>query len=545
MTRLIAVRRWMRIVAGVGALTLGGCLAGQGSSGIAAQIQRLADAGAADGDADGTPSSPTSAKTVYVDGELPSGSCNTYSVAARSCGTGDETAYSDPQVAARAATPGDTVVVRAGTFTRPLVLETSGSPGVPITFRSHPGERVVFTRIDGPAIAIQGRSHLVIEGFTVTETHAWIAIEDSHDIVIRKNQFSHANARGSKGGVKLVKSDRNKIVGNVLEDSNDGVTLLESDRNVVEGNDFRTARHSLLAVWCSSFNVVRGNRFANPRQKGVEVHDCDGQYGLPYRMEATKRNLFEDNLFTHTRGSAEFHRYNGIQYAGQMGIVRRNVFFDNQGGALNHHVYPPEAFHNYGHRIYQNTFYANRCYGLRSSTGSGEKFPDTLMRGNLFYRNVDCTGAAIQAAMPAPEEFERAGNVLIRASDDPGFVDVAKLDLRLRSNSRLVNTGVFLTRTGRAGTGAQLPVEDVWFFYDGFGIRGEVGDVIQLAGTRQRARVLAVDYVTGTLKIDRDLSWEAGQGVSLAFEGTAPEPGAYEVGVSTSRTDVDDMSSRR
>jgi parallel beta-helix repeat protein len=527
------------------ALTLGACLTDQGSGVIAVEMQRLADAGAANGDGGSSPATSNSGKTVFVDAEIPSASCADYSVAARACGTGSQTAYNDPQLAVRAAAPGDTVMIRRGTFTRSLVLEASGSPGAPITLRSHQNETVVFTRIDGPAIAIQGRSHLVIEGLTVTDTHAWMAIEDSHDIIVRKNRFSQATARGSKGGVKLIKSHHNRIVGNVLEESNDGVTLLESDRNVVEGNDFRTARHSLLAVWCSSFNVVRGNRFANTRQKGVEVHDCDGQYGLPFKMEATKRNLFEANIFTHTRSAAEFHRYNGIQYAGQMGIVRRNVFFDNQGGALNHHVYQTEAFYNYGHRIYQNTFYANRCYGLRSSTGTGNKFPDTLIRGNLFYRNVDCSGAAVQAAMPAPGQFERAGNVLVRPSDDPGFVDLAKLDLRLRPDSRLVNTGVFLTRTGPAGNGPRLPVEDVWFFYDGFGIGGEVGDMIQLAGTQQRARVVGVDYVAGALKLDRDLSWETGQGVSLAFEGSAPEPGAYEVGVSTSRTDVDDRSSRR
>jgi hypothetical protein len=71
-----------------------------------------------------------------------------------------------------------------------------------------------------------------------------------------------------------------------------------------------------------------------------------------------------------------------------------------------------------------------------------------------------------------------------------------------------------------------LPVENARFFTDGFGIT--IGDEIQLASTSQRATILSIDFSTNTLALDRDLTWKAGEGVSLSYEGSAPDIGAYE-----------------
>jgi hypothetical protein len=73
-----------------------------------------------------------------------------------------------------------------------------------------------------------------------------------------------------------------------------------------------------------------------------------------------------------------------------------------------------------------------------------------------------------------------------------------------------------------------MPVEDVRYFSDGFGIQGLKGDLIQLERSRERARIAAVDYVQGVLFLDKELSWAGAQGVALAFEGKAPDMGAYE-----------------
>ena len=84
------------------------------------------------------------------------------------------------------------------------------------------------------------------------------------------------------------------------------------------------------------------------------------------------------------------------------------------------------------------------------------------------------------------------------------------------------------TTVAGEGSGTELVVRDALYFYDGFGISGEMGDRIQLEGSTETAVIVNVDYASNTLTLDRALSWEGGQGVSLAFAGSAPDVGMYE-----------------
>ena len=63
---------------------------------------------------------------------------------------------------------------------------------------------------------------------------------------------------------------------------------------------------------------------------------------------------------------------------------------------------------------------------------------------------------------------------------------------------------------------------------DGHGIPGGEGDLIQIDWERERARVVRIDLATGTLTLYRPLACRRGQGVALASEERAPDPGAFE-----------------
>jgi hypothetical protein len=88
-----------------------------------------------------------------------------------------------------------------------------------------------------------------------------------------------------------------------------------------------------------------------------------------------------------------------------------------------------------------------------------------------------------------------------------------------------------------------MKVEDASYFYDGFGIEGETGDVIQLEGDTKTARVIDIDYVNNTLTLDQLLNWTDGQGVSLAYNGSAPDIGAYEYAAQGNEPVVGDVNS--
>jgi hypothetical protein len=75
-----------------------------------------------------------------------------------------------------------------------------------------------------------------------------------------------------------------------------------------------------------------------------------------------------------------------------------------------------------------------------------------------------------------------------------------------------------------------MRVADARYFYDGFGIPGEQGDLIWVGAAREPARVVARDIEQNTLTLDRNLTWEADEPVTLPYAGDAPDHGAYERG---------------
>ena len=51
---------------------------------------------------------------------------------------------------------------------------------------------------------------------------------------------------------------------------------------------------------------------------------------------------------------------------------------------------------------------------------------------------------------------------------------------------------------------------------------------MQLAGGKRTVRVVAIDYSNNLLVLDQALAWSDGQGVALAYDGEAPDMGAFE-----------------
>lgn len=112
-------------------------------------------------------------------------------------------------------------------------------------------------------------------------------------------------------------------------------------------------------------------------------------------------------------------------------------------------------------------------------------------------------------------------NIATDAPTGPG-----PYDFTLKSTSPAVDRGLPLTRTLSAGSGTMMAVEYAKFFCDGYEI--VAGDEIQIFSNQARARIVAVDYDSNTLTLDRSVNWTAGDGIGLAWEGNAPDLGAFE-----------------
>jgi hypothetical protein len=406
----------------------------------------------------------------------------------------------------------------------------------------------------------------------------------------------------------------------------------------------------------SSYTVVRHCTFNNPyfvkeaAEKLLEVYDFKLDWRNPDNpvyiavpaYNSTKRNLFEYNLFGyHPFRPDTAAQPSAIQYSGQEGIIRRNVFSNpplkkpdpdyptgvaggmglqmRWGGSWDGwHVKTDgtgfwageasEAGFVTHNRTYNNTFfgYDQGCITIPEEGGLnnvpnpppmneanpprqfGEKF---AFRDNVFINNIMVpgpyqfhtnfqwqqwiTGKPIAvtvrglmdeihfqnndlyadggkgAMVYVKQDTGRTPSNLIFWGDaryderyprmfshnlrkDPLFVGSEANDFHLKDGSPMIDAGAFLTRTTGSGVDStEMRVEDPMFFYDGFGIEGEKGDLVQPKGQKETARVIHIDYPNKTLKLDHQLSWKDGQEITLAYSGDGPDIGAYEMGQQT------------
>ncbi|MFN2167656.1 MAG: right-handed parallel beta-helix repeat-containing protein, partial [Anaerolineae bacterium] len=303
----------------------------------------------------------------------------------------------------------------------------------------------------------------------------------------------------------------------------------ESDYNLIEHNIFAYGGHHTLGNY-SKFNVIRYNYFHN--ETNPAQWDFEGYRGSITEGPSAGRCLYEGNRYGWSLAS-------GLSLRSSNNILRHNHFY-HQGSAGLQVVASSDNDTADGNRIYHNVFYNNgheieytgfQC-GVYFSNWNGIDPVDNIVQNNIFYQNA--TGSVCYDGT-----FDRPALITNwDAQDtDPGFVDLSGADpndatlpdFTLAQDNAAKDKGSFLTTIASpSGTGETFAVVDAGFFMDGWGVIE--GDLIQLANQSVQARITHVDYQTNTLTVDTSLTFETGQGVSLAYGGAAPDQGAAEVG---------------
>lgn len=357
-------------------------------------------------------------------------------------------------------------------------------------------------------------------------------------------------------------------------DTGDLFDIRDASSNLIEGNHLSRGGHSLLTCY-GDRNVIRDNRFEN---RWSESEDPDHVYGRGAKgnrngsltgknEQQAERNLYEGNFVVFSYPASDQPLQTGaikVESVGQ--ICRRNVFYRNQGIGITTTARAgvPDTR---GNRIYHNTFFDNGGPAWRVEQNKSGGFVDTsVFKNNIVYRNrqsppvpehdVDVfmnvlrnhqvVSNSFAKAVPGDARFwiEEHGSRSVRwyeqmfPANFRGNLDaVAEFavtqptrfeDFALAGGAAQIDAGEFLTKTRGAGEGAVLPVEDAGYFCDGFEIVD--GDVVQLEHSRERVRIVRVDYEKNLLHLERPVRWKDGQGITLAYEGRAPDIGAFEHG---------------
>jgi hypothetical protein len=323
-----------------------------------------------------------------------------------------------------------------------------------------------------------------------------------------------------------------------------GVEDLTTDKtsyNLLEQNTFSCGGHHVLGIF-SRYNVFRDNYIHNEewyeynrRKYGNRSVTIDGANAI--------HNLFERNRVAFGGISCDDWGGSGVKISSPRNIIRLNCLYDNKLPGLALTAYDIGAVHNY---LYNNTIYENgRVEGRHPVVGSPEpsyrqgidiyygasKIHSNQIKNNLLYKNP-------QPCVVPPYGRNMGAQVLSHnwENGDPMFVDdkspvdpskADRPDFRLQAGSPCIDKGGFLTTvTSNDGSGETFQVEDAGYFVDGWGI--VEGDVIQLEGRNQQARIVSLDCESNTIVVDKTLTWKRNAGVGLAYVGAAPDIGAFE-----------------
>jgi hypothetical protein len=463
---------------------------------------------------------------------------------------------------------GDTVSIAAGTYLETINPAASGTATARITYKGLAGQ----TRLTGVAqcVTLNNRSYITIDGIVCDQTSSsYVTLDNSHHVWIANSRFDNClNQNGWRDGVLIYNNSHHNWIhdnwigrvgfsgatssyGGVMRIGNCCYDGDSSHYNLIERNTLAYGGHHVLQIK-TSYNVIRNNYFHNeewmiwPEHTTMAGHRLliieggDGGHPGPTNVQ---HNIIEGNTFAFSGRPPDAAGSNAVSIRAPNNIVRRNVFFHNDlaGLQLATLSWPSDARFT---QIYHNTFFYNG-YSVASSykpyqaglslvrfDTSGMAITDVVIKNNVFWQNnwgqaITYESVSSAAQIVSHNWMETGDPRFMNVTATPDPLNPKLLDFRLRNDSPCVDAGGFLTQTTTSGSGTAISVVNHRFFTDGFAI--VEGDLIQLQGSTVKLRVLSIDVIGGVLNVDQASNWSAGQGVTLAYSGAAPDLGAHEL----------------
>ena len=460
--------------------------------------------------------------------------------------------------------PGDTVYLAPGSYAGTIKPNRTGTISTPIQYKALERRTVTLLGTDYPtsfttfAIHLANKSYIVIEGVIIKPNepgHRWVNLNGSDHISIRDVRM-HGGGYEASRPFTITNSSNITIesctISNHLGESGDignMIIVAGTDKIRFLGNSISKAGHSPLQFYPEdSTNVVlRGNIF-------------HGEWGRSVELLGVIDALFEHNLITNSYDGGHSADARSKFYVTN-GIFRFNKAYDNSSFVLNGNSYQ-DSLPQRNLRYYNNVF-NNNGGGMISFNGLAHRTENIRFFNNAIYDN-DLWGDhnQIQSWLGPQRDIQFYNNYIgseiakdtgslvwmdgVNSSNDviystdlnskyplqfqnnltggaPGFTNPAAAQYSLAPTSQLRAAGVPLTTTTNVGPGSMVEVDDTLPFYDGFGIDGEIGDLITLA--TERYRIVKVDHVAKTIQLDHPGTWVAGDVLTLAALGDVPDIG--------------------
>lgn len=458
------------------------------------------------------------------------------------------------------ATAGNIIFLRGGTY--------SGQKIQPAKSGTSDDSRIVFTNFGGEEVLIRDssdgvylykKSFITVNGINFYNLRRFFRIYASHYNIISYCSFDQRSPESGEWAGAAIVDDYNDntaasesstynwvhhcrffrfVYGAFAEHrgalldigSSDEGQEDESYYNLVEDCTFAYGGHHTLGVY-SKYNVIRNNYFHN--ETNPDNWAYEGYRAVLTEGPYAGSSLYEGNRFGYAGAS-------GLALRSARNILRFNSLYHCGSGAIQVVTNTAGVDHADYNHIYRNSFYHNGYLadyinfqgGMYFSSWGGVSPIGNVVKSNIFFDNKN--GSIRYDGTVAPQII---ANNWDQNAVDPGLFDLSGgdpddpslPDLRLVANSAAIDGGAPLTTvTSADGTGTTFVAADAGYFMDSWGIPGVLGDRIVLHGLSETRRIVSVNYSTQTITVDRVWTWRQGQGVSLVFQGTAPDIGAFE-----------------
>lgn len=325
--------------------------------------------------------------------------------------------YATIQSAVDAATmPGDTVLVHSGTYRETVRPKKSGTEESPVTIKANSGDEVV---VDGDdyGFAIEGASHLVVDGFKVVNcAKSGINITRSEGCIIRNNRLS---GNGESDIFIYYRVANHKVLGNVCSSTGTGPANIFSSAPFTEirRNECSRGRSGIYLGLGGSNQIVEENVVHDVRggEDGAAIHSYTS-HNLTFR-----RNLVYDVPRSSPGGIMIWRASNGIIENNT--VARADVPWAGIAAVLGE-----------GHVIRNNLVVdSSRGIHLQSSANIVADF-------NAFFRNASTYGGTAAPSPVGPHDV----------LSDPKLAGAAKNDFSLAAGSPLVD---------QAAAGTPVPLD--------------------------------------------------------------------------------------
>lgn len=473
---------------------------------------------------------------------------------------------------------GDTVYLRAGTYTTGIAPGRSGTAGARITYQNYGGEAVTLAA--STAISLNGKSYVTVTGINAGPCTHCLSIKNGNYNIISYGKFGPYSTPGDgKWELNVVDTnsqynwlhhntfhDFGACVGTPPNGSDDASVLdigLESTAdatkyNLIENNEFYHGGHHVVAIQ-TGYNTFRNNYVHNEAwSNGAGNRNLYLNNLVSTAQPNVGHNVIEGNKFGYAAKPCDAITVGSVVISTNYNIFRYNSIAHANANGLGTSAYGnPNSQGSYNH-FYSNTIFNTGLGNLLNPALSADTYTSehtaisffnsankgNVVRNNLFSSTVKAYGGSTSAQSIANDwDGNRLGNPLfVSASTTPGNpADLTTWpNFVLQSASPAIDKGGALTAVAATdpGSGTILVVADSLFFQDGtYAPSGTVqADWIAVGTVGNIVQIASIDHSTNTITLANSISRKSGDPVWLykksdgimVLYGSAPDAGAFE-----------------